>query len=737
MVAEGSRQPVDDLEGRGQARFGELSQAELKLLRAAPKGVVAFCGPSAKDDDPANDPAKADEWGPEREIKADLIRWLCVDRDAASAVDPRGTQIHAARITGALDLAFVSVPFPLRLRRCCLTDNAILISTDLPALDLAGSRVLSVTADGANVRGDVSLNNGFSAGGEVRLLGAQIGGNLECGGGAFKNPGGDALSADRADVEGGVFLRDGFSAEGEVRLLGAQIGGSLECSGGRFENPGKKALSADGANVKGAVFLSDGFSAEGEVRLLGAQIGGVLVCSGGTFKNPGKDVLSADDANVKGSVFLNDRFSAEGEVRLLGGQIGGNLDCRRGTFKNPRGDALSADGANVKGAVFLSDGFSAEGAVRLLGAQIGGSLTCSGGTFKNPRGDALSADGANVKGSVFLGDGFSAEGAVRLPGARIECDLACSGGAFKNPGKDALSADRANVKGDVFLSDGFSAEGTVLLLGAQIGGNLGFNGGRLSKVIAESAAISGTLFWRGVEATEATGLNLTSASTGSLVDDEKSWPIKGNLFLDGFVYGHISGNSPRDAKTRLRWLERQEPFTPKPYRQLAKVLRETGDDSGARRVLFEMECRRRQAGGRSWYARLWGWGLKWTIGYGFYPWRALGWLVLLTVVGWGLFRHGYLSGAMAPTDKDAYCFFRDQGWPPDYYQRFTASVYSLENSLPFVSLGQKDHWTPDPNPRGSRPMPGFLRWFRWVQVLLGWLLATLFVVGVTGVVRKE
>ena len=639
MVAEGSRQPVDDLEGRGQARFGELSQAELKLLRAAPKGVVAFCGPSAKDDDPANDPAKADEWGPEREIKADLIRWLCVDRDAASAVDPRGTQIHAARITGALDLAFVSVPFPLRLRRCCLTDNAILISTDLPALDLAGSRVLSVTADGANVRGDVSLNNGFSAGGEVRLLGAQIGGNLECGGGAFKNPGGDALSADRADVEGGVFLRDGFSAEGEVRLLGAQIGGSLECSGGRFENPGKKALSADGANVKGAVFLSDGFSAEG--------------------------------------------------------------------------------------------------AVRLLGAQIGGSLTCSGGTFKNPRGDALSADGANVKGSVFLGDGFSAEGAVRLPGARIECDLACSGGAFKNPGKDALSADRANVKGDVFLSDGFSAEGTVLLLGAQIGGNLGFNGGRLSKVIAESAAISGTLFWRGVEATEATGLNLTSASTGSLVDDEKSWPIKGNLFLDGFVYGHISGNSPRDAKTRLRWLERQEPFTPKPYRQLAKVLRETGDDSGARRVLFEMECRRRQAGGRSWYARLWGWGLKWTIGYGFYPWRALGWLVLLTVVGWGLFRHGYLSGAMAPTDKDAYCFFRDQGWPPDYYQRFTASVYSLENSLPFVSLGQKDHWTPDPNPRGSRPMPGFLRWFRWVQVLLGWLLATLFVVGVTGVVRKE
>jgi hypothetical protein len=489
MVAEDSRQPVDDLEVLAQARFAPLSQAELKLLRAAPKGEVAWCGPSAKDDDPANNPAKADEWDREREIRADLIRWLCVDRDAASAVDPRGIQIHAGRITGALDLSFVSVPFPLGLCRCRLTGDASLISADLPALNLAGSRVLSVTADAANVRGD-------------------------------------------------VFLDNGFNAEGEVRLLGAQIGSDLDCSGGTFKNAGKNALSADGTNVKG---------------------------------------------------------------------------------------------------------------------------------------------------TVFLDEGFSAEGTVRLPGA-------------------------------------------------QIGGNLGFNGGRVSEVKAQNTAIRGTLFWRGVEATS---LDLINASAGSLVDDEKSWPGKGNLLLDGFVYGHISGDSPRDAKTRLRWLERQEPFTPKPYRQLAKVLREAGDDSGARKVLFEMERRRRLVEDRRWCTWLWGRVLKWTIGYGFHPGWAVWGLLLLAALGWGLFRHGYFAGAMAPTDKDAYSFFRTEGRPPDYYQRFTASVYSLENSLPLVNLGQKDQWTPDPNPRGSRRMPSLLRLFRWGQVLLGWLLATLFVAGVTGVVRKE
>ncbi len=65
---------VYDLIAAARAKFGELSAAEEKMLRCAESGDVAYCGPSAKDDDPENDPAKASEWGKDRTIRAKLIQ---------------------------------------------------------------------------------------------------------------------------------------------------------------------------------------------------------------------------------------------------------------------------------------------------------------------------------------------------------------------------------------------------------------------------------------------------------------------------------------------------------------------------------------------------------------------------------------------------------------------------------------------------------------------------------------
>ncbi len=325
MTPDKDRTQNTDLEGLARARFTELTAAEIKLLQAAPKGEVAVCGPNSKNDDPANDPSRAEEWGEDRQVRGGLIRWLCVDRQAKELVDPKGIQAYGANIPDALDLSFVTVPFRLTLRHCRLMEPVNLHGVEMPQLDLQGTWLRSLAADGAHVKANVFLRNGFHAEGEVRLLATDIGATLDCSNAIFKNPpqsgvtgSAAALNADGAVVKGHVFLREGFHAEGEVRLLGAQIGGDLSSVGGAFKNPLQPgvagtgmALIGDGAVVKGTVFLRDGFRAEGRVRLVGAQIGGALDCIRATFSGE----LNAEGAVIKGGLFWRGIVHPERKAR--------------------------------------------------------------------------------------------------------------------------------------------------------------------------------------------------------------------------------------------------------------------------------------------------------------------------------------------------------------------------------------------------------------------------------------
>jgi hypothetical protein len=638
------------LESLARSRFLDppLTAAEIELVRNAPNGDVAVCGPNANNDDPLNDPSKADDdWKENRSIRAALIRWICVDRQAREFVDPRGIRIYGARISEGLDLSYAKVPFGLALRHCRLNSQTDLRFVEIAELDFQGSGVDSIVAGGANVKGSVLFREGFHSAGEVLLEGAEIEGPLDCSRAKFENQwqarvtgSGTALNADGAIIEGDVLLNKGFSARGEVRFIEAQIGGELNCSGGHFENQERSGVAESGG------------------------------------------ALTLDRAVVKGSIFLIEGFSAEGKVRLHGTEIGSNLECSGATFGNQGDTALSADGAVVKKDVFFDNGFRADGDVSLSGIQIGGDLVCGA--------------------AIFLG---------------------------------TVSAERASLKG--------------------------------------------LLFWRNISDSSRVGLDLIDASVDALVDDPESWPKPGRLELDGFVYRRFSGNAPTDAKSRLNWLSRQEPLKPQPYRQLATVLRNEGDDVGARHVLFEMESRRRDHEDRKPISRphaviakllavkslhrilnpvirsyrpFWSWTLRKTIGYGYHPVWALWWLLGLTLLGSTFYLGGYSIGSMVPTDKIAYCAFKqDRQLLPRYYEHFHASMYSLENSFPLVKLGQVDHWQPDPSPQHFAvriwrwpssfavwiSIAAFLRWFRWFQILLGWVLATLFVAGVTGIVRRD
>ena len=68
-----------------------------------------------------------------------MFRWLAVDSNADTIVDPNGVRVLGARIVGPIDLAHLHVPFALTLVRCWFPAAVNLESADLPYLDLSGS----------------------------------------------------------------------------------------------------------------------------------------------------------------------------------------------------------------------------------------------------------------------------------------------------------------------------------------------------------------------------------------------------------------------------------------------------------------------------------------------------------------------------------------------------------------------------------------------------------------------
>ena len=659
-------------------KFGTLSQAEKKLFEAVANGKSADCSADSEED---NDPADADKWDDERVMKADRIAWLCTDPQASALVTYRGIVVEGARIDGKLDLEFVRIPFPLYFEKSAFPAGIDLHNAEICELYLGGTYTGPIRADGLKVERNVLLDNEFKAEGEVCLLGATIGGQLDCENGRFINPNREVFSADKLKVEGSIYLRNGFKAEGQVRLVGATIGGNLECDGGQFIDKREEtiAFDAERVNVDGHVFLREHFNAEGQVRLLGATIGGQLDCENGQFINPEAPALFADRLKV-GDVFLRNGFKAEGEVRLRGATIDGDLDCGNGQFINPEGYALAANGLKVERNVLLDNEFKAEGEVHLLGAKIGGQVDCSGGQFIN-----------------------------------------------KNKQGKALSADDMNVQGSVFLSSGFKAEGNVCLAGATI---------------------YGVLVWTRVESPEKVTLDLRSAKIGTLWDDQKSWPESGKLFLNGLVYDEIDDRAPTDVKTRIDWLRRQptEHFRTQPYEQLAAVLRKGGHDADAKKILIAKAKDRTRLAQLTLPEKCWYHFFGKFIGYGYRPWRAF-WIGLVVVaLGWLLFGIGFGADVMTPTKEGAYV--SDSGGEnrrlSEDYPKFNPLVYSFDMFVPLVNLHQASYWLPNANQgtellniKGFRLLAGsLLRHYLWFHIIMGWILTTLLVVGLTGLIRS-
>jgi hypothetical protein len=360
-------------------------------------------------------------WGSNRRIRAEVLRYLLVEDDWQ--VHARGVWLIGVEISGDFDLEGTTLRCPLRLENCYLSS--------LTPVNFDYSSVSLLTITGchlAGLRGDTLMvskyldlaESTFTS--QVYLIDADIAGQFNCSKAQLKaGPDDDryALFADGIKVRGGVDLDQAITEGGAVRLLGADIGGQLTCTGAQLNGVDKHglALAADGIRAGGDVYfgqsgyaLCEGtkaagdaspgpqFTAAGAVRLPGADIRGQLSCRGAQLQGADVcgDALRLDGMTVSGDVYLDKEFTAVDTVRLNGSNIAGTLRFGRARLKRPGGDrpALLADGMKVGGDVYLDDGFTAAGTLSLKSVCVEGSLLLMPAKLADCK--ALDADGAQI-----------------------------------------------------------------------------------------------------------------------------------------------------------------------------------------------------------------------------------------------------------------------------------------------------------------------------------------------------
>jgi len=505
------------------------------------------------------------------------------------------------------------------------------------------------------------------------------------------------------DILRGRYLPNDGPAPRALRLRGAWILGRIDLDG--ITTTIRLQLSScflpDGLDGRECVIprlgldrsviaVSSGHGEEGAVRLEGAHITGQLVMSGATLTNETGPALYADSATVVGNVLLNDTFTARGHgergaVSLLVAHITGQLDMAGATLTNEAGPALAADGVIVDADAFLDGAFTASGhgeigAVRLPGAHITGQLSMSGATLTNETGPALHADGVIVDGGAILTGKFTAsghgeDGAVRLPGAHITGQLVMSGATLTNETGPALLADSLTVVDDAFLNGTFTARGhsAVRLQGAHITGHLEVNDAEVAR-----------------------------GGTGA------------NWIVDGLTYdGYPSVGFDK-------WLELLQygtpEYRPQPYRQLAAAARAAGHDDDARRALMTQRDDQVKRGDLTAPEKAWARFTKFTLGYGYQPWRALVGIALVLLAA--LIIAFFIPDALAH-EGGAEC------------TRAEKLQIAVDVAIPLVSTSSDTPCHVTATPAGQ-----FVAGCSVFLTLFGWALTALFAAGFTRAIRQ-
>jgi hypothetical protein len=241
---------ADKLEKLARGLFGNLSAAEVGLVRHAPYRALAWSSPSDDPDNPINNPAHGSAWGADRSIRAPIIAWLMTDPTASTMLDPSGLGIAGALVRGDLDLTYHKAMLPLTMLSCAIPDGIDFSFAHIQQIDLRRSWTGPISAEQAIVGGDITLRLGTYD--QIDLYRSEIGGTVDLTGAHLI--GEQPFSAVEATIHGDVLFHEGFTTAGLIDMRIAHIGQGLSFNHAIFTGTGVNGLDAERAIIDGALY---------------------------------------------------------------------------------------------------------------------------------------------------------------------------------------------------------------------------------------------------------------------------------------------------------------------------------------------------------------------------------------------------------------------------------------------------------------------------------------------------
>ena len=313
----------------------------------------------------------------------------------------------------------------------------------------------------------------------------------------------------------------------------------------------------------------------------------------------------------------------------------------------------------------ITDSKSDVSEVRIVDAHIGGGLNLGSSKVHGK----LDMFGLQLAGALYLNE--NAEFAdISLLDARVGKLLNLRGSKVTG----ALDLESIEVHGNVFLSGGAEFAGPITLIFSNIG-ELELANTTFHKDVDITGAQIRSDLVLGLPAARWPGdstLILHNARADAIQDSRDAWPA--SLDLTGFNYRSLGGvhagerdrMADRPVEWYRTWLAKGQ-YSPQPYVQLAAVLRVAGRSDAADDILYAGKQRERHE--VDWQQRVWLTALDWSVGYGYHVERALIWVA------------GFILLLPIIRLREMHYTIEMQGWPRYYFYVHKIMGYVLASFL--------------------------------------------------------